>query len=194
MNIRAISIALWGAAIVVAVLTFQKVYAADDYDKEFRDLIERNKIHNANKKRPAAGCFIPTQHGVFVAINKRHNDIQLPMGKVQAGEKPRDAARREAFEEIGIDVMVLQLVHTAIQDRRIYLYLCKPIHRIKFLQRIPTDTKHYFRSTSVGKVIILNPNSMVDQNLEPVKTPWRYYDDKALLIMLWDNWTKGQLP
>ncbi|KKN60228.1 hypothetical protein LCGC14_0534270 [marine sediment metagenome] len=184
---RAISIALWGAAIVVAALTFQKVYAAEDYT-----LIERNKIHNANKKRPAAGCFIPTQHGVFVAINKHHNDIQLPMGKANTGEKPRDAARRETFEEIGIDVMVLQLVHTAIQGRRIYLYLCKPIHRIKFLQRIPTSTKHYFRSTSVGKVIILNPNSMVDQNLEPVETPWRYHTDKALLIELWNDWAKGR--
>ncbi len=192
---RAISIALWGAAIVVAVLTFQKVYAAD-YDKEFRDLI---KIHNANKKRPAVGCFIPTKQGVVVVINKRHNDIQLPMGKIDrrrlnTGEERRKTARRETLEKSGINVMVMQLVYTAIQDRRIYLYHCKPTHRIKFLQRIPTSTKHYFRSTSVGKVIILNPNSMVDQNLEPVKTPWRYHTDKALLIELWNDWAKGQLP
>lgn len=181
MNIRAVSIALWGAAIVVAVLTFQKVYAAEDYDKEFRDL--RNKIHNANKKRPAAGCFIPTKQGVVVAINKRHNDIQLPMGKVDTGEEPRHAARRETFEEVGIDVMVMQLVYTAIQDRRIYLYHCKPIHRIDI---------HGLSQTRDFKTIILNPNLMVDQNSKPVKTPWRYYDDKALLIMFWADWTKGQ--
>ena len=146
--ISAISIALWGAAIVVAVLTFQKVYAADT-------LIERNKIHNANKKKPAAGCFIPTKQGVVVVINKRHNDIQLPMGKVDTGEQRRKTARRETLEESGIDVIVMQLIYTAIQDRRIYLYHCKPIHRIDI---------HGLSQTRDFETIILNPNLMVDQN------------------------------
>ncbi len=48
------------------------------------------------------------EDGTVLMLHRRDKDYwELPAGKVEDGEMPRDAARREAREEIGCEVRIL---------------------------------------------------------------------------------------
>jgi nudix-type nucleoside diphosphatase (YffH/AdpP family) len=56
--------------------------------------------------------------------------IEAPAGLIDAGEQPLDTARREALEEVGVDLKVLQSVGSyfampAVSSERLYLYLAE---------------------------------------------------------------------
>ena len=145
------------------------------------DLLKLAQQRAALQRQEVAGCFIPTPKGVIVGIDHHYNTIQLPMGKIDRGESPRDAAKRKANEETGVAVNVGRMIRTWIQDKRIHLFLCTP----KFGTFASFDS---LRSTAMIDVIVLDPVKMVDHNNKPVNTQWRYQEDRKLLTELWTKW------
>lgn len=84
-----------------------------------------------------AYCYVaqPRVHGVYIAVwydgqlllveNSYRPRLYFPSGGVRTGEQPLEAARRELFEEVGIDLPVerftlvfeMQLHHDNMRDR-----------------------------------------------------------------------------
>jgi 8-oxo-dGTP diphosphatase len=58
-----------------------------------------------------ATVLIENNQGAYLMlVNKKIGKWGLPGGKVELGEQPREAAIREAKEEVGIDVEIISLV------------------------------------------------------------------------------------
>jgi 8-oxo-dGTP pyrophosphatase MutT (NUDIX family) len=67
---------------------------------------------NLNKPfRKRAEVYILTNNGkVIVGYNAKKNKYTIPGGKIDSGEAPENAAKREALEEIGIKVDNLKFI------------------------------------------------------------------------------------
>ncbi len=71
-----------------------------------------------------AGCIIADKSGRVLLLHrntKRLSQWELPGGKVEPGEQPHEAARREILEETGLAVKSLKLVGgTAFDDNGVH--------------------------------------------------------------------------
>jgi len=54
------------------------------------------------RKTMSAGGVVLNREGLVLVVNQNNDSWSLPKGHVDEGETPRDAARREIFEESGI--------------------------------------------------------------------------------------------
>lgn len=61
------------------------------------------------KEKVAACVFIVSSDGRVLAVSRKHdpNDFGMPGGKVDPGESPWEAARRECREETGLEVTAM---------------------------------------------------------------------------------------
>jgi len=63
------------------------------------------------KKRISAGCLFLDENKHLLVVNPTYKDTwEIPGGVVEANESPRDAAKREIFEEIGLDCNLIRLL------------------------------------------------------------------------------------
>ncbi|MDP1721081.1 MAG: NUDIX hydrolase [Candidatus Nanopelagicaceae bacterium] len=66
---------------------------------------------NLPRKRMGAGLvFVDDQDRILLVEPTYKKNWEVPGGMVELGETPRDAARREALEELGIEVTVGRLL------------------------------------------------------------------------------------
>ncbi len=60
---------------------------------------------------------------VLLALHPHdHGQWRLPGGTLKQHEQPAEALRRELQEELGLDVVSVQLVHSEMHDRSVQLY------------------------------------------------------------------------
>ena len=74
-----------------------------------------------------AGCVITDEQGRTLLLhrnNGRHEQWEIPGGKIDAGETAEQAAAREIKEELGVDIEILEKIGDAgfTQGRRKYHY------------------------------------------------------------------------
>jgi len=80
--------------------------------------------------------FIMNDNGELLSVSRKDNpnDIGLPGGKVEPGETPLEAVRRELFEETGyniIDPRNIQLIYHAESDGKLDVTYQVPYSGIK---------------------------------------------------------------
>ena len=66
---------------------------------------------------PQAACvLILRSDGKVLAVSRKHDETQfgLPGGKVDPGETPRDTAVREALEETGLAIRLLEPIYAGL--------------------------------------------------------------------------------
>lgn len=108
-------------------------------------------------KHPGAACMIPVLPDGKIGLIKQYRFpvqeemIELPAGKLDAGEKPEECARRELEEEIGYNPGILTFVgniHPAIgfASEKMWLFLAENLVKTKsnndhdeFLELLPTN-------------------------------------------------------
>jgi 8-oxo-dGTP diphosphatase len=76
--------------------------------------MESTMALNPERPRPVASVSVVTLHAGAVLLVRRGKEPYLgkwsfPGGSIEPGETSREAARREAFEETGVDVQVLEV-------------------------------------------------------------------------------------
>ena len=57
-------------------------------------------------------AILESSTGIALLYHKKRGIVTLPTGKVDAGETPEQACRREMLEELGVKVTHMTLVHT----------------------------------------------------------------------------------
>ena len=105
---------------------------------------------------PGAVCCIPVlENGNICLIEQyrysvRKHMIELPAGKLDFGEKPKDCAKRELEEEIGYqanNIKLLTVMYPAVgfANEKMYLFIAKELKKTKinldqdeFIQLVPT--------------------------------------------------------
>ena len=65
--------------------------------------------------------------GKFLLIKRAQDSTwpglwEFPAGKIELGERPEDAARREVLEETGITVASLRFLGTSEREKTVYLF------------------------------------------------------------------------
>lgn len=83
---------------------------------------------------------LPFYKGKLVFTHHRERGIELPGGKVEAGESPLAAAVREVYEEIGASLTEIKLIGQYIVDlsdgkmvKSIYKATIDQLHEIPFI-------------------------------------------------------------
>ena len=134
----------------------------------------------------AAGCFIPTPKGVVLGIGTFRGDIRIPMGKHEAGETARETAIRETHEETGIEVTTVRLLRT-LENGRVFLFLCAPVIPIKDYSLLaPVDI------FEIARVVVLDPVTMLSHDGRKIDNPWRFADNRALIVELYAQYKRSQ--
>ena len=132
----------------------------------------------------SAGCFIPVDGGVVVAISQVEGAIQLPFGKAKDGdETPRETAVRETLEETGLTVETHEVVAVLASEpplvvgdiNQSILYLCTTDEIVNY---------EALDATEVSEALVLNPDTMLTPDGKEVMAPWRFQGDRELLIFL----------
>ena len=103
-----------------------------------------------NQIKKAAIVFIQNENKIL-AVSRKHNfnDFGLPGGKVEEGESFVDAARRELFEETGLQVDTLKEIFERDSKR----FRVKTFTPNKFWGEI--------KSSEEGKVLWVEPKILV---------------------------------
>lgn len=132
----------------------------------------------------SAGCFIQLEGGVILTISQ-HGMIQLPFGKAKDGDyTPQMTAERETLEETGLTVEVHDPVARLAGDpQRIegdshlnILYRCTTVHgQIEF---------ENLDANEVAEVLVINPVTMLTPSGREVMAPWRFPQDRDVLMFL----------
>ncbi|OTG81655.1 NUDIX domain-containing protein [Acinetobacter sp. ANC 4648] len=76
------------------------------------------------------------------------NKYEFPGGKVEQGETPEQACRREIFEEVGIGIQkwhIFDVIHHVYDDVEVYLHLFHAHVPIKYLSDIQKPWTWYYR-------------------------------------------------
>jgi 8-oxo-dGTP pyrophosphatase MutT (NUDIX family) len=134
----------------------------------------------------AAGCFIPTDKGVVLGIGTFRGDIRIPMGKHEKGETARETAIRETREETGLEITTGPLLRT-LENGRVFLFLCTPVTPIRDYSLLaPIDT------IEIARVIILDPVTMLSHDGRKIDNPWRFADNRALLVELYAKYKRPE--
>tara|TARA_R110000772_G_scaffold140475_1_gene249652 strand:+ start:84 stop:491 length:408 start_codon:yes stop_codon:yes gene_type:complete len=63
--------------------------------------------------------IIATYNNKILMLQKKNGQFELPGGHIQKGESPIDGAKRELFEETGIDIKVIKQI-TSNSNRVLY--------------------------------------------------------------------------
>jgi len=75
--------------------------------------------------RPAATSPLP-QRGLIPDLLRAyphdHGQWRLPGGTLKRQDQPAEGLRRELWEELGLDVVSVQLIHSEMHDRSVQLY------------------------------------------------------------------------
>jgi 8-oxo-dGTP pyrophosphatase MutT (NUDIX family) len=100
------------------------------------------------------------------ALSRHPGEVSFPGGLVDEGESPADAARREAFEEIGLDPTLPQLVG-ALPPVHTYVSAILVIPFVGLLS-LPPDL---FAAEAEIKEIIRVPLAGLDGVEEPMELP-----------------------
>ena len=75
------------------------------------EIAESEYFLNFPRKRMGAGLvFVDEQKRILLVEPTYKTNWEVPGGAVELGETPRDGARREALEELGIEVVVGRLL------------------------------------------------------------------------------------
>jgi len=132
----------------------------------------------------SAGCFIQAVGGVLLTISQ-HGTIQLPFGRAKDDDKTaRDTAARETLEETGLTVEVHELVAVLASEPQLVegekshslLYLCTPVTGQIEYENLAID--------GGAGVLVVNPETMRTPAGAEVMAPWRFQNDRAMLIFL----------
>ncbi len=136
----------------------------------------------------SAGCYIPTPAGVVMNVGRFNGKLQLPAGARQAGESPECTARRETYEETGLEVDVGERVAER-KGGRFVLFRCVP--------RQPLDAAVALRAPAlfeISRVLVVNPLTLRDAHGEAVDVPWRFPGDRGTLRWLFSREPAGAAP
>jgi 8-oxo-dGTP pyrophosphatase MutT (NUDIX family) len=130
----------------------------------------------------AAGCFIATAKGVVLGIGTVRGDIRIPIGMHEAGETARETAIRETREETGLEVTTGTLLRT-LENGRVFLFLCTPVTPIKDYSLLAP-----INIIEIARVIVLDPATMLTHDGRKIDNPWRFADNRALMIELYSKY------
>jgi 8-oxo-dGTP pyrophosphatase MutT (NUDIX family) len=100
------------------------------------------------------------------ALSRHPGEVSFPGGLVDDGESPADAARREAFEEIGLDPALPHVVG-ALPPVHTYVSAILVIPFVGVLQ-LPPDL---FPAEAEIKEIVLVPLARLHSNDQPMELP-----------------------
>lgn len=119
-----------------------------------------------------AGAIIK-DNKVFAAQRGNHGETafkwEFPGGKIEAGETPEEALRRELKEELKIDVEVFEKI-TSIIDEYESVILHIDTYRCKLISGEPTLTEHLAKTwASKDELDKLTFSKADDVTLEKVK-------------------------
>ena len=110
--------------------------------------IDNGEIFFVSQYRLAAGCDL----------------IEIPAGKLNEGEDPLEAAKRELIEEVGIKAEKMTLISSVYPspgytNERIYIYFCEVFKRVEqkldegeFLNVIKIPCEKAFKMIETGEI------------------------------------------
>ena len=119
---------------------------------------------------PGAICCIPVlENGNICLIQQyrysvRKHMIELPAGKLDIGEKPKDCAKRELEEEIGYkanNIKLLTVMYPAVgfANEKMYLFIAKELKKTKinldqdeFIQLVPKKLEEAIQMIWDGQI------------------------------------------
>ena len=119
---------------------------------------------------PGAICCIPVlENGNICLIQQyrysvRKHMIELPAGKLDIGEKPKDCAKRELEEEIGYkanNIKLLTVMYPAVgfANEKMYLFIAKELKKTKinldqdeFIQLVPKTLEEAIQMIWDGQI------------------------------------------
>ena len=87
---------------------------------------------------PSAGC-LAVVHGRILVVESRTGRLSPPGGKALQGESAQCAARRETFEETGLDLVPGKLLQ--VFDTGFHLYYCEIKHDSGDIEHNPLEVK-----------------------------------------------------
>ena len=141
-------------------------------------------VHAADQPPPSfdgAGCYISLPGGVVIVVNRLLQRIQLPIGRREGDESPRQTAYRETLEETGIKVNIGEPLLT-LKDDSVHLFSCTPVKELSaadYAGLQPHDR------VEVSEVLVIDPRIMVNHDGRAITMPWRFPAMRWMVRMLY---------